>query len=155
MWRVLPVCLLVACAVSEPKPPSEEGSEPSGGRIIRQMLLPLAGFESGIGDAPARRTFQERGTRGWLDQTGAWQIEAEIQHGRFLCATYETGVQLGRGDPACSNVTWLTEVEYATRLRHCNHASRLHRGGGEFSDSPDRLRQVTCVRVVVRCEGSC
>ena len=93
--------------------------------------------------------------QGWLDETGAWHIGTEVHHGRLRCGTYETGIQLGRGKPACSEVEWLTDVEYATRLRHCNSATRLHAGGGVFSDAENRLEEVTCVRIVVRCEGTC
>ena len=56
---------------------------------------------------------------------------------------------------ARADVEWLSGVEYATRVRHCNSASRLHAGGGEFSDAANRYNEVSCVRVLVRCEGAC
>lgn len=93
--------------------------------------------------------------KGWLDKKGAWHISAEVQHGRVRCGTYRTGIQLGKGTPACTDVNWFTGVAYATRLRHCNSATRVHTGGGEFSDVANRVADVTCVRFVVRCEGTC
>ena len=81
--------------------------------------------------------------------------QAEVSHRRLRCGTYETGVQLGSGNPACSDVRWLTEVAFVARQRQCNSATRLHRGGGRFSEAAIRLEQASCLRLVVRCEGTC
>lgn len=155
MWRLLTVCLPASCAVNDSQRTAADNDEPNRGRIVQQVTLRLGPAAAGVDDAASRRAFRQRGTHGWVDDTGTWQIEAEVRHGRFLCATYEAGIQLGRGDPACSNVAWLTEPEFVTRLRHCNHATRLHTGRGRFSESADRLHEASCVRVVVRCEGNC
>ncbi|UCC56703.1 MAG: hypothetical protein JSU75_02790 [Gammaproteobacteria bacterium] len=93
--------------------------------------------------------------QGWLDETGIWQFSMEVHHGRLRCATYETGIRLGKGNPACSNVEWLTGIEPVSRLRHCNSATRIHAGGGEISRAASRFAETSCVRVVVRCEGNC
>ena len=93
--------------------------------------------------------------QGWLDETGAWHIEGEVHHGRLRCATYQMGIQLGRSSRACVDAEWMTGIEYATRLRHCNSASRLHEGGGKFSGTVNLFQETGCVRVVIRCEGTC
>jgi hypothetical protein len=155
MWKLLPVCLLVSCAVNDQQQPAGGGDQPEQFRIVRQVELPVESSAEIINGQSARKTFHRQGVQGWLDETGAWRIEGEVHHGRLRCATYETGIQLGRGNPACADVEWLTGVEYATRVRHCNSASRVHAGGGEFSDMANRFNEVSCVRVLVRCEGAC
>jgi hypothetical protein len=89
------------------------------------------------------------------DAGGAWHMQREVHHGRLRCGSYETGIQIGRGAPACSAVEWLTDIEYVTRLRHCNSASRVHAGQGRFPGLADSLQDVSCVRIAVRCEGAC
>ena len=155
MWKLLPICLLVSCAVNDQQQPVSGGNQPNQGRIVRQVELPVESSAQTISGQPSKKAFQRQGMRGWLDETGAWQFSGEVHHGRLRCATYETGIQLGRGYPACSTVEWLTDVEYATQLRHCNSAIRIHAGGGKFSDMANRLEEVTCARVIVRCEGTC
>ena len=142
------VILLTACATNDEKQPDQ-------GRIVRLVELPLTSAPRSVPGQPPRRVFEKQGIQGWLDETGAWNIEAEVHHGRIRCGTYETGIQLGRGNPACSDVQWLTGVEFVARQRQCNSATRLHRGSGRFSEAASRLESVSCVRLVVRCEGTC
>ena len=155
MWKLLPLCLLVSCAVNDQQQTVDGGSQSGQARIVRQVELPLESTTVSITGRPARRVFQRQGVQGWLDETGAWHIEGEVEHGRLRCATYRVGIQLGRGKPACAKPEWLTGIEYATRLRHCNSASRLHAGGGVFPGSAFQFEEVSCARVVVRCEGGC
>ncbi len=161
MWKLPPVCLLlacclpVACAVNDQQQAASDENQPAQGRVVRQFELPLVSSAQTISGQASRSTFQIQGTQGWLDATAAWHISGEVHHGRLRCATYETGLQLGRGNPGCSNVEWLTDVEYVTRMRHCNNVTRLHVGDGRFSDMASRLEEVSCVRVAVRCEGAC
>jgi hypothetical protein len=155
MWKLLPVCLLTSCAVNDQQQPASNENLSSQFRIVRQVELPVESSTQTISGQPSRKIFQITGLQGWLDETGAWHIKGDVHHGPLRCGTYEMGIRLGRGNPACSDVEWLTGVEYATRLRHCNSASRLHTGGGEFSDAANRLEEVSCVRVIVRCEGTC
>jgi len=154
MWKLLPILLLVSCAANNQQSASDEGQS-NQGRIVRQAELPVALASQTTGDQPSRKTFQRQGTQGWLDETGTWHISREVHHGRLRCGTYETGIQLGRGNPACANVEWLTGVEYATRLMHCNSATRIHAGGSQIADGANRFAETSCVRVVVRCEGTC
>jgi hypothetical protein len=155
MWKLLPVCLLVACAASDPHPSASDGNQRAQERIVTQFVAPLASSTTAIPGQPSRKSFQRQGIEGWLDDSGAWHIRSEIQHGRLRCATYETGIQLGRGGQACSSPEWLTDVYYATSLLHCNSATRLHEGGGNIPAEENRLDEVNCVRVLVRCEGAC
>ena len=155
MWKLLPLCLLVSCAVYDQQPQSSVENQPGQGRIVRQVDLPVASSGQTVSGQPSKMTFQRQGIQGWVDDTGAWHISSEVQHSRLRCATYETGIQLGRGNPACSEVEWLTGIEYATRMLHCNSAARVHTGDGDFSSVAHRLEEVTCVRFVVRCEGAC
>jgi hypothetical protein len=161
MWKLFPVCflaaccLLVSCAVNDQQQAASDENQPAQGRVVRQLELPLGSSAQTISGQPSRSTFQKQGIQGWLDETAAWHISGEVHHGRLRCATYETGLQLGRGNPGCSNVEWLTDVEYVTRMRHCNNVTRLHVGEGRFSGIASRLEEVSCVRVAVRCEGTC
>ena len=148
-------CLLASCAANDQQQAASGENQPAQGRVIRQIDMPLVSSAQTISGQPSRSTFQKQGIQGWLDETGAWHISGEVDHSRLRCATYEMGLQLGRGNPGCSNVEWLTDVEYATRLRHCNSAKRLHVGDGRFSGMANRLEEVSCVRVAVRCEGTC
>lgn len=155
MWKLLPVCLLVACAANDPHPSASDGNQSAQERIVRQFVMPLASSTTAISGQPSRNSFHRQGMQGWLEDTGAWHIRGEIQHRRLRCATYKTGIQLGRGNRACSSPEWLTDVEYATSLRHCNQAIRLHEGGGNFHATENRLDEVNCVRVLVHCQGAC
>lgn len=153
MWRLLPLCLLVAaCVTTGPKQTASDGgvagTQP---RVIRALELPLRPPTLIVENEPARWTFEDFNVSGWVDEQGLWSIRAEISHGRIRCAIYQVGVQLGKGLPACSNVTWLTHVEHASRVRHCNSATRIHSGGGRFLDK-SAVEAANCVRMVVRCE---
>lgn len=155
MWKLLPACLLVACAANERAQPVNGDDSADQVRIVLQVALPTKSSTPTVTSQSPRKTFQRRGIEGWLDATGAWRINAEVQHGRLRCGIYETGIQLGTGNPVCSEAKWLTDVKYVTRLRHCNSAVRIHAGGGEFPDGGNQLQATNCVRVVVRCNGIC
>ena len=155
MWKLLPVFLLVSCAATEPQQSTSGESQSTQGRIVRQVVVPSQPSAQNVAGQPLKKIFQRPGIQGWLDETGAWHIRTEVQHNRLRCGTYQAGIQLGRGNPSCSTVEWLTGVEYATRLMHCNSAARPHAGGGKFFNTTNRFQEVTCVRVFVRCEGAC
>jgi hypothetical protein len=153
MWRILPLCLLVACAAIDPNRSTSGGGGASAQpHIIRALQLPLQPPTLIVQGEPSKWTFRDFNVSGWVDENGFWDIRSEISHGRIPCATYEVGVQLGRGRPACSNVDWLTNVEYGSRVRHCNSATRIHSGGGRFFDT-SAVEAANCARVVVRCDG--
>jgi hypothetical protein len=153
MWRLLPLCLLVGCVATDPQQSASGGSVAGAqARVIRALELPLRPPTLIVEGEPSRWTFQDFNVAGWVDELGFWQIRSEISHARFGCAIYEVGVQLGKGLPACSNVSWLTHVEFVSRVRHCNNATRIHSGGGRFLDN-SAVEAANCARVLVRCEG--
>lgn len=161
MLKLRPVCLLLACcslvscAASDQKQSASDENQAAQFRIVSRTQATLVPSMQFISGQSSRSTFQQQGIQGWVDETAAWQVSGWVNHGRLRCATYEMGIQLGRGNPDCSAVEWLTDVEYVTRLRHCNSAKRLHTGDGRFSGMPNRLEGASCVRAVVRCEGAC
>ena len=103
MWRLLPLSLLVACAVTDPfQPTSSDGPVAAESRVLQVVEMPLGLAQPVMEGEPARRPFRDFNVSGWLDENGYWGVHAEVSHGRIRCATYETGVQIGRGRPACS-----------------------------------------------------
>jgi hypothetical protein len=155
MWKLLPVLFLVSCAAIDPQRPNNGDSGSAQGRIVRQVELPLQPVAQNLSGEASKKSFQRSGIQGWLDNKGVWQIRTEVHHSRLRCGTYRVGIQLGKGSPVCTNVAWLTDVEYVTRQLQCNSASRPHAGGSRFSNATKLFKEVTCVRVVVRCEGAC
>jgi hypothetical protein len=155
MWRLLPLCLLVGCAALEPNGPSDGNSGAAQTRVVRTSNLPLSTSATTIDGKISHKTFQSSGISGRVDSTGFWELRALVSHGRLRCGVYQVGMQLGSGNRGCSEVRWLTDVEYVTRERHCNSASRIHTGDGRFPDARERFPVLTCVRVVVRCERNC
>jgi hypothetical protein len=158
MWRVwslcLPLCLIGACVATDPqKSIDSSDTPPAAARIVRTTDLPLTGGSVRPDGQLADRTFESSGISGWLDATGAWQIRSKVPHSRLRCGVYEVGMQLGRGDAGCSDVRWVTDVEYVTRERQCNSATRIHSGRGQIPIA--QFETASCVRVVVRCEGTC
>ncbi len=154
MWRLLPLILLASCAVDEPGD-TASASRPAGYRIVNILDVPLNVATKPGGEKGPTREFQRGDTLGWIRETGVWRIRAAVTHPRLRCATYETGIQLGAGNRACSEVRWLTNVEFGTRHTQCNNATAIHAGGGELAAMQDLFRTSTCVRVVTRCEGAC
>ena len=151
-WKILPVCLLTACAST-----SETGGgtdSPADFRVVATRNLPLAP-PSSLGQGQRVRVYGSRNNGGNLTEEGFWSITKKVAHTRLLCATYETGVQFGRGDAACSNVNWLTDVDYVTRHKQCNSATMIHSGSGAVGDRKRVFDQSNCVRMVTRCRGRC
>ena len=106
-------------------------------------------------DQKAGRTFQGTETQGSIGEAGAWNLSTGVTHNRQRCATYETGIQLGKGNPACTKVEWLTEADFGSSRRHCNSAVMIHKGSGKLTGSNDVYQTSTCVRVVTKCTGAC
>ncbi len=135
--------VLVACAAPAPQPDAEF-------RVVRSNDVELRAAAAGS----QRRSFEQFDIEGEVG-TGVWSIESVVQHSGLRCATYEIGLQIGRGAPACQAVEWHNAVQYGTRERHCNSSSLVHRGGGTHGLSGEQLTAATCVRVVTRCAGAC
>jgi len=155
MWRLLPIILLVSCAVNETRETATDGQTPGNYRIVSILDVPLNPPSKPDAEASLAKAFQHGEARGRVEETGTWNITRPVTHNRLRCATYETGIQLGEGNPACSHVRWLTNIEYGTRQTHCNSATRIHTGGGKFADINSTFGALTCVRVVTRCTGPC
>jgi len=140
--------VLQACATS---PPQDEGND----RIVNRVDVILRPVAGGKDNQPFRRRFEQRNTEGWIGDAGSWSVEALVTHSRLRCGTYEIGLQLGRGNPDCTAVNWLTEVQYGTSERQCNSASMVHAGGGTLPVSREQVAVSSCVRVSTRCTGAC
>lgn len=157
MWKLiaklLPMLLLVSCVTNDQRPVSDE--DRSSAQIVGQVTLPLELSEQAGEGKPLRKVFEQRGMSGWLDEAGGWHISKEVHHGRLRCATYETGIQVGSGNPGCTSVEWQTGLQHTAPRRHCNSASLMHTGGGELANGASGFAHATCVRVVTRCEGTC
>jgi len=104
---------------------------------------------------PLKKTFKDFNAKGWLSENGEWHIKGIVTHNRLRCATYQLGIQLGKGNPACLNIAWLTDVQYGTTRQHCNSSPLEHVGGGNITALTNILKDATCARVVVRCTGTC
>lgn len=95
-----------------------------------------------------------------LRDGGLWDVEGLVAHTRFFCGTYQVGARFGRGNPACVNVKWLSEVEYVTSLRQCNSAVRMHKGNGRLTmdpgpEEPFDIDTATCAQIHIKCSGTC
>lgn len=155
MWRLLPALLLVSCAAQEPADSVADAPGSDGSRIVGSVDLPLTLAPTAGARQPATKEFQGRDIRGRISESGTWSIRTVVTHTRLRCATYETGIQLGQGNPDCSNVRWLSAVQFGTRQMQCNSATLVHAGGGELPVTKDTFAASNCVRVVTRCNGAC
>ena len=105
-------------------------------------------------------TFRHGDTYVVLREDGTWGIEALVDHHRFLCSTYEVGVRFGEAYNGCINVAWLGDTEYVTSRKHCNNATRMHKGDStivmenEENDKID-LKRLSCAQISIRCSGRC
>ena len=155
MRKVLPIILLVSCAVMQQTATAADEASATGSRIVNTMDLPLNPASKNGTDQGTGRTFKGTETQGSIDAAGAWNLSTGVTHNRLRCATYETGIQLGKGNPACTKVEWLTEADFGSSRRHCNNAVMIHKGTGKLVGSNDAYQNATCVRVVTKCTGAC
>jgi len=153
MQRSRPILSLII-AISAVAGCATGGSTATGvPRIASQVDMPLRAADSG--SQGASWTFHTAGIRGAVQASGTWNISAEVRHSRLRCATYETGIRLGKGNAACDKVDWLNDVQYGTKMMQCNGATLIHSGGGRLSLPPSSIGTANCVGVVVRCNGAC
>jgi hypothetical protein len=152
---LLPAMLLISCAGKETIGDTSTDAGAAATQVHGVIDLPLLAPTMPGGQPPARREFGRQDTQGWITEIGTWTLNTKVAHTRFRCATYETGIQLGVGDTACSNVRWRTEVEFGSRRRLCNSAVVFQDASGEFPDGAQLFSAFNCVRVVTRCEGPC
>jgi len=146
------LCLLAACATED----RTRGQPPAGtSDVFGQVTLPIQAAAAASGAQGGARTFGGRAVQGTLADSGAWTLRVEVTHRGLRCATYETGLRIGTGDPDCARVRWLTDIQPATRLTQCNGAARVHTGSGTIDLDPDAIGSACCVQVVTRCTGPC
>lgn len=150
MWRLLPVILLVSCALGEPEGEKQADSF----RIIRSFEVSLVSLPQ-MGTETQVKEFREGDTHGQLTETGNWNYRHLLNHSRLRCSTYQTGIQFGVGNQACSEVNWLSEVEYGSRRTQCNNAPVIHQSSGAISTDKVAFKRTNCVRIVTRCAGPC
>ena len=155
MRKLLPMILLVSCAVTQHTATAADETSATDSRIVNTMDLALEPTLKNGADQGAVRTFQGTETHGSIGETGTWNLRTGVTHNRLRCATYETGIQLGKGNPACTKVEWQTDISYGSSRRHCNSAVMIHQGSGKFTGSNDIYQSSTCVRVVTKCTGAC
>jgi len=104
---------------------------------------------------PERLDFDFGNIKGWIRQKGGWYVEGSVNHVGLRCATYEIGMRFGVGQPGCTNVSWISKVDYGTREQHCNGATRQHQGGGFLPELAKDFSRITCGERIIRCTGSC
>lgn len=154
MQRLLMLAVAIAATACATTEPTTGDASADASRVVAQTLLPLRGDQLALPAGDARRTFAAPTIEGWLDRSGTWSLRAEVEHPRLRCATYETGIRLGRGDAACNQVEWQSGPDFATRRLHCNGATLVHSGGGRVELPQRAIDQANCVGVLVRCSGS-
>ncbi|MGI9329578.1 MAG: hypothetical protein ACR2QB_02595 [Gammaproteobacteria bacterium] len=146
----LPVLLVLLAACTAP---TEQPADSY--RVVNRVDIELRPAPAMVDDQPFQRSFEQRDIEGSFTESGAWSIKGVVEHNRLRCGTYEMGLQIGSGSPACTAVKWFNDIQYRTRERQCNSASLLHSGGGDLSLSREQLKDATCVRIVTRCAGTC
>lgn len=104
---------------------------------------------------PQRLDFNYGDITAWIRHKGGWHIEGRVQHRGLLCGTYELGMRFGVGNPRCTDVTWLSEIEYGTGMRQCNSATQHHDGGGFQPGLAKDFARITCAERIIRCTGNC
>ena len=90
-----------------------------------------------------------------VEADGKYIGSVELGHIDRREGTCELGIQIGRGDSSCTDVSWLGGIDFATRLTHCNGAVRIHAGEGNVGLDTKAVAAANCVRVVTRCSGGC
>lgn len=155
MWKLLPFILLASCAANKTADTTSNEDLSDNFRTVHIQDVALGPVLDSDRSESLTREFRDRDTRGWINATGAWNLTSPVVHTRLRCATYETGIQIGKGNPACSQVKWLTDIKYGSRRTQCNNAIVIHTGEGEFTEMRQLFEHSTCVRVVTRCKGPC
>jgi len=98
--------------------------------------------------------FKFSGGNAWLNTKGDWYVKGSVKHNRIRCANYQIGIRFGKGDNGCNNPVWITDYEYGTNVKQCNSAKVEHVGGGYFSELENKIENITCAQIDVKCFGS-
>lgn len=93
--------------------------------------------------------------KGELNEKGKFKAEGWVAHKRLRCATYQLGVRFGKGELACVNVEWLTDVEFITEMKQCNQSKMHHVGHGENPVIKEIYNEISCAELQIKCTGVC
>lgn len=104
---------------------------------------------------PERLEFNFGEIKAWLRASGNWHIEGPVPHQGLLCATRQLGIRFGIGSPACTNVRWISDIEYGTSHKQCNNATAWHEGDGDLPALAAEFSRISCAERVVQCSGNC
>lgn len=98
--------------------------------------------------------FKFSGASAWLNTKGDWYVKAIVKHNRMLCANYQIGIRFGKAENGCDNPIWVTNYEYGTNVKQCNSAELKHTGGGYFSELENKIENISCAQIDIKCFGS-
>lgn len=152
IWITLIACLLITSyAVAAPAEQVSNSDE-----IIKRISAKAQKPSEWISpNEPARVEFNFGDFKALLRSDGEWHIEGWLQHTGLRCAIYQVGIRFGSGNPACTDVNWLTEPLFATHQRQCNNAKMPHSGGDNNSAIIPDFNRVTCAEQIIKCTGIC
>ena len=154
-WKLAPIAVLAACSATEPTQ-TEPGADASPAfRFYTAVEYPLYPVSETTDDEAPIREFGRGDTTGWVTEEGVWRLRVPVVHTRLRCAVYETGIELGVGNPDCFSVRWVTDPEFGSRRTQCNSAVLIHTANGQLADGERFFSQANCVRVLTRCKGAC
>lgn len=98
--------------------------------------------------------FKFSGASAWLNTKGDWHVKGSIKHNRIRCANYQVGIRFGKANKGCNNPEWITDYEYGTNVKQCNSAEVEHIGGGYFAELENKIEDITCAQIDIKCFGS-
>lgn len=145
----LPVVLILALVVDADAWGADKIVEKKYSAVAKRSV------DFGVGAEPQKIEFKFDGASAWLRENGSFKVDAEIKHNALLCGTYEVGIRFGIGKPACSNVSWLSQTQFISKRKQCNHAWMVHQGSGMDTDLVGDVDLITCGQLVVKCTGKC
>ncbi|NOZ54172.1 MAG: hypothetical protein GXP08_13760 [Gammaproteobacteria bacterium] len=121
----------------------------------RYSAIPSNTINWGSGGLPQKLEFKFDNASIWLRQNGDMGLEAEVKHGWLMCGTYEIAARFGVGQPACTNVSWISQPSYVSSHKQCNNAWMVHSGYASVPAISDDFENVSCAQLVIKCTGKC
>ena len=126
------------------------------GAVVQDYKLVAKEDNLVVGNSLSRKVFKFSHGEAWVDESGAFQLKAEVAHSKLRCALYQASVRFGVGGQGCTAVQWLEEVQSLPELRQCNGAELVHAGGDSLESLKLAYDSVSCARVQVSCQsGAC
>jgi len=124
------------------------------GNISKGATSPASKVMSYSDNKLVKLDFKFSGASAWLNKKGDWNVKAIVKHNRLRCANYQIGIRFGTGENGCNNPVWTTSYEYGTNVKQCNNAELEHTGGGYFSELENKIENITCAQIDIKCFGS-